>query len=126
MKIMMVGTGPVSERMVKAVSGIKNVDCVVWVPSGEEALCVYRTLNPDLIMMDIVQKGMTGIESARTIREQDGKVRIVLVSESFNLEFLIVAHESKLDGYLVRTYDPNVLKHVLEDVGRGQFLLFSD
>ncbi|MDV3309595.1 MAG: response regulator [Cyclobacteriaceae bacterium] len=112
--------------MVKAVSGVKNVDCVVWVPSGEEALCVYRTLNPDLIMMDIVQKGMTGIESARTIREQDGKVRIVLVSESFNLEFLIVAHESKLDGYLVRTYDPNVLKHVLEDVGRGQFLLFSD
>lgn len=122
----MVGTGPVSERMVKAVSAIKNVGCVVWVPSGEEALDAYRILNPDLILMDIIQQGMTGIESARAIREQDKNVRIVLVSESFNLEFLLVAHESKLDGYLVRTYNPDVLKHVLEDVGRGNFLLFSD
>jgi len=52
---MMVGTGPVSERMVKAVSAIKDVESVVWVPSGEEALGAYRTLNPDLILMDIIQ-----------------------------------------------------------------------
>jgi len=123
---MMVGTGPVSERMVKAVSAIKDVESVVWVPSGEEALGAYRTLNPDLILMDIIQKGMTGIESARAIREQDPNVRIVLVSETFNREFLLVAHESKLDGYLVRTFDPEVLKHVLRDVGGEQFLLFSD
>jgi DNA-binding NarL/FixJ family response regulator len=126
MNIMMVGTGPVSEKMVKAVSEIEDVECVVWIPSGEEALGAYRILNPDLILMDIIQEGMTGIESARAIREQDSKVRIVLVSESFNREFLFVAHESRLDGYLVRTYDPEVLKHVLKHVGGGQFLLYSD
>ena len=126
MNIMMVGTGPVAERMVEAVSGISAVERVAWVPSGEAALDTYRNLDPDLILMDIIQEGMTGIESARAIREQDDKVRIVLVSESFNLEFLIVAHESGLDGYLVRSYDPDVLKHVLADVGRGQFLLVSD
>lgn len=126
MNIMMVGTGSVSERMVKAVSGVRGVESVVWVPSGEEALGVYRILQPDLILMDIIQEGMTGIESARTIREQDGKVRIVLVSESFNHEFLFVARESKLDGYIIRTYDPDVLKHVLENIGGGQFLLFCE
>ncbi|HEX7014706.1 MAG TPA: response regulator [Cyclobacteriaceae bacterium] len=123
---MMVGTGPVSERMVKAVCMIEGVESVVWVPSGEEALDIYRVLNPDLILMDVIQEGMTGIESARAIREQDAKVRIVLVSESFNQEFLHVARETKLDGYLVRTYDPETLKQLLQHVGGGQFLLFSN
>lgn len=121
---MVVGKGPVSRSLMRSVREIGEVGQVWRISSGEEAVSAYRRLEPDLIFIDIIQDGMSGIESARAIREQDRNIKIVLVSESFRQEFLAMARETELDGYLVRTNDPEILHEVISKVEHGKFRLF--
>jgi len=124
MKIMVVGKGPASRSLMRSVREIGDVEQVWWISSGEEAVSAYRRLEPDLIFIDIIQDGMCGIESARAIREQDKNIKIVLVSESFRQEFLAMARETELNGYLVRTNNPEILREVIFKVDHGKFRLF--
>lgn len=125
MKIMVVGKGLASRNLMRSIEEVSEESLVLWISSGEEAVNAYRILEPDLIFMDIVQEGMNGIESARSIREQDKHIRIVLVSQNFNQEFLVAARETGMNGYLVRTYDPDTLRRVLRETAEGKFILFS-
>lgn len=125
MKIMVVGKGLASRNLMRSIEEVSEESLVLWISSGEEAVNAYRILEPDLIFMDIVQEGMSGIESARSIREQNKAIRIVLVSQSFNHEFLVAARETGMNGYLIRTYDPDTLRRVLRETEQGKFILFS-
>ena len=37
----------------------------------------------------------------------------------------MAARETGMNGYLVRTYDPDTLRRVLQDTAEGKFILFS-
>ena len=69
MKIMVVGKGLASRNLMRSIEEVSAESLVLWISYGEEAVNAYRILEPDLIFMDIVQEGMNGIESARSIRE---------------------------------------------------------
>ena len=45
--------------------------------SGSEAVDMYFTLKPDVLLMDIRMDGMSGIEAAETIIERDKKAKIL-------------------------------------------------
>ena len=124
MRIMVVGKGSVCVNMMRSIRKASVEDQVLMISSGEEAVSTYRILEPDLIFMDVIQSGMTGIESARSIREQNRNIKIVLVSEYFNKEFLMAARKMDLNGYLVRTNDSSLLRQVVKDVEVGKFYLF--
>ena len=57
-----------------------DIDIVGSVPSGEEAVSVSPSLKPDVILMDIMMSGMTGIEATRWIKEQDSNIKVILIS----------------------------------------------
>lgn len=122
---MVVGKGLASRNLMRSIEEVSAESLVLWISSGEEAVNAYRILEPDLIFMDIVQDGMSGIESARSIREQNKTIKIVLVSQDFNQEFLVAARETGMNGYLIRTYDPDTLRRVLQETEEDKFVLFS-
>ena len=45
--------------------------------SGQEAVELYRTINPDVLLLDIRMDGMTGIEAAEIILAGDQEARIL-------------------------------------------------
>lgn len=47
---------------------------------GREAITLIRTLEPDLIVMDLCMPGMNGLETARELRDLELPGRIVLYS----------------------------------------------
>lgn len=48
--------------------------------SGEEAVEMYRELQPDLVTMDITMRGMDGITAAREILNLDANAQIIFLS----------------------------------------------
>jgi two-component system invasion response regulator UvrY len=48
--------------------------------SGEEAVALARSLEPDLVLMDVKMPGMGGIEATRRITATRGATLVILVS----------------------------------------------
>lgn len=53
---------------------------VLEAQNGEEAIEVYHKDNPDLIITDIVMPGKEGLETIRSIKEDDPDLPIIAIS----------------------------------------------
>jgi len=89
------------------------------VPSGEEAISVFPSLKPDVILMDIMMGGMTGIEATRWIKEQDPNVKVLLISSEIKKELVTAGIQCGIDGYLPKDVDQNVLQEAIRTVNKG-------
>lgn len=96
-----------------------NVEIVGSVPSGEEAVSIVPSLKPDVILMDIMMGGMTGIEATRWIKEQDANVKVILISSEIKRELVTAGIQCGIDGYLPKDVDMEVLADAITTVKNG-------
>jgi two-component system, NarL family, invasion response regulator UvrY len=62
------------------VDRLRDFEVVAEVESGEDAVVVAETLQPDLVLMDINMGGIDGIEAARRITAGATAPMVVLMS----------------------------------------------
>ncbi len=78
----------------------------VYVASdGEEGLEQYHIHRPDVLMLDIDLPLMDGLTLARTVRQSDKVVSILMLTAFTDQEKLLDATELKLLKYLVKPID---------------------
>lgn len=70
--------------------------------SGEEALELAQREQPDVILMDIAMKGITGLEAAALMRERAPAVRVVILSMHSGEEYVLQALRAGAAGYLLK------------------------
>jgi DNA-binding NarL/FixJ family response regulator len=96
-----------------------DIKIVGSVPSGEEAISIFPSLKPDVILMDIMMGGMTGIEATRWIKEQDPTAKIILISSEIKKELVTAGIQCGIDGYLPKDVDLNILHDAIRTVVKG-------
>ncbi|MEX2234203.1 MAG: response regulator transcription factor [Cyclobacteriaceae bacterium] len=96
-----------------------DIEIVGSVPSGEEAISIFPSLKPDIILMDIMMGGMTGIEATRWIKEQDSNIKVILISSEIKKELVTAGIQCGIDGYLPKDVDFNVLHEAIRTVKNG-------
>jgi DNA-binding NarL/FixJ family response regulator len=101
MKILLVGQ--FTEELVTFISRLEGIQLSGHLQYAENAINDYDALEVDLILMDVDMPGINGLEAARWIKEQSSKVRIVLLSENLNYQFLTACVELRLDGCVLKT-----------------------
>lgn len=57
--------------------------------NGEEAVRFFNELRPDVVIMDLIMPGMTGIEALKAIKMDDSKARVVMAS-SLGQQHLVI------------------------------------
>lgn len=79
---------------------------VLTAASGQDALDMATSENPDLIFLDIIMKGMDGYAVCRTLQENDGtkNIPIVFVSSKNNKADIMWANEQGGSGYVTKPY----------------------
>lgn len=100
-------------------SQAEDIEIVGSVPSGEEAISIFPSLKPDIILMDIMMGGMTGIEATRWIKEQDQHVKVILISSEIKKELVTAGIQCGIDGYLPKDVDLSVLREAIHTVKNG-------
>lgn len=79
-KIMIVDDSQAITMVLKRILEEKGFSIVGSVTTGEEALDKYDQLKPDLVTMDLILPGMSGIETIKELLKIDPQARIVVVS----------------------------------------------
>ena len=57
-----------------------DYEVAAFCTSGEDAIRRYAEVSPDLVTMDIIMKGMDGLDAAEIILREHPEARIVMVS----------------------------------------------
>lgn len=70
--------------------------------NGKEALALYRELKPDVLLMDIRMDGMTGIEVAEILLEQDPGAKILFLTTFSDDEYIVKSLKIGAKGYLLK------------------------
>ena len=93
------------DGIISMLSDCSDIIVVGSCASGEEAISKVGELQPDVVLMDILLRGMTGIEATRWIKEQNKNVRVILISMEVKKEFLSAGIQCGIDGYLPKDTD---------------------
>lgn len=96
-----------------------DIEVIGSVSSGEESINATRQNRPDVILMDIMMRGMTGIEATRWIKEFDPTIKIVLVTMEISKEYVSAGIKSGVDGYLPKDVDKETLLEAVRTVHAG-------
>jgi two-component system response regulator YesN len=89
---------------------------VLEAANGEEAVNLARTHKPDIILMDIKMPGLTGLQAASIIQQEQPDIKIVMLT-AYN-EFSYVQKALKLGArdYLLKPVRPNKLMQLLAEI----------
>ncbi len=72
--------------------------------TGAEALRIARKMRPDLILLDIMLPGESGIEVCEHIRERDQEVVIVMITAKDAEEDKVRGFEAGADDYVTKPF----------------------
>ena len=109
----------IREGIQSMLAGTDDIEVVGSVSSGEEAVNEARNTRPDVILMDILMGGMTGIEATRWIKESDATIKIVVVTMETSKEYVSAGIKSGVDGYLPKDVDKDTLIQAIRTVHQG-------
>jgi two-component system, chemotaxis family, chemotaxis protein CheY len=70
----------VARQLTKMLEEFGGYQVVGHAKNGAEAVKLFKTLQPDLVLMDIVMPMMDGIQSLRTLMRLDPSAKVVVVS----------------------------------------------
>ena len=101
-------------------NAMAQVEVVAEASSGEEAIDLASTSRPDVVLMDIAMKGITGLEAAARMRERMPDVRVVILSMHSGEEYVLQALRAGAAGYLLKDAATGELELALRSVMRGE------
>lgn len=97
-----------------------EIQVVASVSSGEDAVNVANNRPPNVFLLDIVMKGMSGIETTRWIKDQNPNIKIILLSSEVSKEFISEGMKMGIDGYLLKDCTKEMLLDAIRSVMRGE------
>jgi len=97
-----------------------DMEVVGAAASGEEALKVYRNHRPDVTLMDLQLRAMSGVDAIRAIRGVDPDARIVVLTMSRGDEDIHRALAAGAVSYLVKDTAFDDLLRIIREVHAGR------
>lgn len=82
--------------------------------TGTEAIYLFKKLNPDVVLMDIVMPDMSGIEAIRKILKESSEARIIAISGLSEETLIMEAINAGAKDYIIKPFRAD---HIIQTVG---------
>src|SRR5712691_11722129 len=79
-----------------------------FVADGARALATFREFRPDVILLDLMLPGMSGIDVCKAVRSASGVPIIMLTAKSDTVD-VVLGLESGADDYVIKPFKPKEL-----------------
>jgi two-component system, chemotaxis family, chemotaxis protein CheY len=103
-KVLIVDDSALTRRSLRQI--LESAGCeVVEAENGLDALERYFLDKPDVVLLDLVMKGMYGLDVLQKIRELDPRARIVVVSADIQTSSQDMAGEAGAAAFINKPFD---------------------
>ncbi len=106
-KILVVDDDPAVSEMTGIVLRADGFD-PVFCDHGDRALEIFRNEQPDVVLLDLMLPGKSGIDICREIRAESGVPIIMLTAKSDTVD-VVLGLESGADDYIPKPFKPREL-----------------
>ena len=120
-KVLIVDDSSLTRRSLRQI--LETAGCqVVEAENGLDALERYFLEKPDVVLLDLVMRGMYGLEVLQKIRELDPRARIVVVSADIQTSSQDLAGEAGAAGFINKPFDRTDILSALDAALAGASL----
>jgi len=81
---------------------LPDVDVVAEANDGREAVAMVKSALPNLVLLDITMKGLTGLEAAERIIKDFPGVKVIMLSMHANEEYVLRSLRAGVHGYIIK------------------------
>lgn len=103
MRLLLVDDDPFICASLKTIlQAIPDIEVAASGTSGEEAVRLYESVRPDILLMDIRMGGMSGLEAGEQILSAHPDARILFLTTFSDSEYIVKALRMGAKGYLIK------------------------
>ena len=119
-KILIVDDHPMMrEALQTAFESEDDLEMIGEAPDAIKALKMLETIKPDIIMMDMLLPGMSGLEAIEKIIESNPQAKILVLSSMEDEERIVAAIQAGALGYFPKTAPRTYLLEAIRKVADG-------
>lgn len=97
-----------------------DIEVVGEASNGFEAVEKTRSLNPDIVLMDIKMPGCNGLRATQLIKAEMPHIKIIMVTAFDDDDDLFEAMKCGAAGYVLKNVQAEEFIHILSNVMEGE------
>ena len=90
---------------------------------GLDTVREVERLQPDVLVLDLMMPGLSGLEVLRIIRQRSPQTRVVVLSMHNNNAFVVTALKEGATGYVLKGSEEQNLVHAVREAVAGRRFL---
>jgi len=110
----------VREGIVALLEDEPDITIVGEATNGVEAIDLFGTLQPDVVLMDLQMPVLDGPEATRRIRQDHPEARILVLTTYATDEFIFKALRAGAQGYLLKDTSADELLAAIHSIHQGR------
>jgi DNA-binding NarL/FixJ family response regulator len=100
-------------------AGVPEFDVVGQAATGQEAIDLAASLQPDVVVMDLQMPDVSGVAATREILTANPDIRILVVTLFADEDSVFLALRAGARGYVLKDADESELIEAVRTVARG-------
>lgn len=122
--ILIIDDHPLMRRGIKQLLELDpEFDVIGESSNGTEGVAFAEQHSPDMIILDLNMKGMSGLDVLKALRAENIDSRIVILTVSDSRSDIFALVEAGADGYLLKDTEPDLLLAQLKRIAEGEVIL---
>ncbi|MBN1230753.1 MAG: response regulator transcription factor [Anaerolineales bacterium] len=100
-----------------------DIDVVAEAAGGEQAVTLVREMVPDVVIMDLVLRGMDGVEATRQVKTISPRTQIVVLTSYHQDEYIFPALQAGAISYIIKDTKMEEIAMAILSAARGEPVL---
>jgi RNA polymerase sigma factor (sigma-70 family) len=101
------------------VQSVPEFEVVGEAGDGREALQLAKTLQPDVMLLDVAMPELNGLDAIPRILKQNAKIAVIVLSMHASREYVLRAVHAGAAGYVLKNAAVDELENAIRAVARG-------
>jgi DNA-binding NarL/FixJ family response regulator len=101
----------------------KDMEVIIEVADGDEALRIAKQLSPDVVIMDINLPGMNGLQVTRELKTVMPEIAVIMLTAYHDDEQIFHAVRAGAAAYFPKDVTPRRLVEAIRQVVQGNYVI---